>query len=85
MVVYFKYIYIYILGGYCKYEDLVSINPPSFLSPDIGPTDVIPSSQYLSYTCNEDGTMLPNAIDPDSNFALEVNCVEGSFEGMYLC
>ena len=29
--------------------------------------------------------MLPNAIDPDSNFALEVNCVEGSFEGMYLC
>ena len=42
-------------------------------------TDRILSGQQMSYTCAAAGTMLPETSDPDSNFAMEVECVAGSF------
>ena len=56
-----------------------SISPPEFLTPDLGLGEVVPSSQYLSYTCTESDLMLPNSVDLDSNFALEVDCVDGKY------
>ena len=69
----------YFLGAYCTFEDLSTISPPDFLTPDIGLGEVVPSSQYLSYTCTESDLMLPNSVDLDSNFALEVDCVDGKY------
>ena len=77
------HLYISLSGAYCSYEDLASINPPDFLIPDIGPGEVAPSSQFLSYTCTEADTMLPSVSDPDSNFAIEVECVNGELQAPY--
>ena len=56
-----------------------SINAPDFLTPNLKFGEVVPSSQYLSYTCTDSDKMLPNSFDLDSNFALEVDCVDGKY------
>lgn len=68
-----------ISAAFCKFEDLSTINPPGFLQPSIKAGDVIAAGQHVSYTCAEDYKMLPFVVDPDSNFALEVYCVDGKF------
>ena len=59
---------------------MTTISPPEFLTPDIELGEVVPSSQYLSYTCTDPDLMLPNSVDLDSNFALEVFCVDGKYK-----
>ena len=41
--------------------------------------DVIPAGLHVSYKCTEAFYMLPFVVDSDSNFALEVYCVDGKF------
>ena len=55
------------------------IGAPEFLTSDLKFGKVVPSSQYLPYTCTDPDKMLPNYVDLDSNFALEVFCVDGKY------
>ena len=42
--------------------------------------DIIIAGMSISFYCPV-GTMLPFEVDQDSNFALEVYCVDGEFQG----
>ena len=56
-----------------------TISAPDFLTTNLKFGEVVPSSQSLSYTCTDSDKMLPNSVDLDSNFALEVDCVDGKY------
>ena len=58
---------------------MLAINPPDFLIPSIEPTDVIIAGQSIYFECPE-GQMLPFEVDQDSNFQLEVICIDGIFQ-----
>ena len=62
----------------CTWADLQSISPPAFLIPSMSEDDVIPAGLWISFTCTP-GSMVPAEVDPDSNYALEVYCVDGLF------
>lgn len=68
-----------LLGAQCTKADYLAMNPPDFLVTTLTDDDVIPSGLYISLTCPI-GTMLPYDVDQDSNFELEVFCIDGSFQ-----
>ena len=54
-------------------------NLPNFLEHDMAPTDIIIAGTNINFWCPE-GKMLPEEVDQDSNFALEVYCIDGEFQ-----
>jgi hypothetical protein len=69
------------LGSVCKYEDLATMSPspPDFMTPNIQAGDVISAGLHVTYTCITENTMVPFDVDQDSNYAMEVFCVDGNF------
>eukprot|EP00094_Tigriopus_californicus_P010586 TCALIF_10213-PA protein Name:"Protein of unknown function" AED:0.03 eAED:0.03 QI:9/0.8/0.81/1/1/1/16/76/1266 len=63
----------------CKGETLPNLLAPSFMTTSTSSSDLVPSGQQIQYKCSNPGEMLPFEFDHDSNFALEVNCVDGAF------
>ena len=58
-----------------------NINPPGFLKTDMSANDIIIAGMSINFYCQQDGKMLPFEVDQDSNFLLEVYCVDGEFQG----
>ena len=67
-------------GAQCTYEDFESINVPDFLETNMNENDIVISGMNINLYCKEDGKMLPFEVDQDSNFVLEVYCVDGEFQ-----
>ena len=67
-------------GAQCTYADLESINVPDFLETDMNENDIVIAGMNINLFCKEDGKMLPFEVDQDSNFVLEVYCVDGEFQ-----
>ena len=73
--------FVFISGAQCTYEDMENINPPGFLKTDMSANDIIIAGMSINFYCKQDGKMLPFEVDQDSNFLLEVYCVDGEFQG----
>lgn len=66
----------------CTWADLQAINPPGFLKASMDENDVIASGLWIWFECDQTlnpGFMIPFESDPDSNYQIEVYCVDGSF------
>ena len=66
----------------CTWADLQAINPPAFLKASMTENEVIASGLWIWFECDQTlnpGYMIPFESDTDSNYQLEVYCVDGSF------
>ena len=43
--------------------------------------DIIIAGMSINFYCQQESKMLPFEVDQDSNFLLEVYCVDGEFQG----
>jgi len=73
--------FVFISGAQCTYGDKENISPPDFLKTDMSADDIIIAGMSINFYCQQDGKMLPFEVDQDSNFLLEVYCVDGEFQG----
>ena len=58
-----------------------NIKPPDFLKTDMSADDIIIAGMSINFYCQQESKMLPFEVDQDSNFLLEVYCVDGEFQG----
>ena len=68
------------LAAFCRGSDLYKISPPAFLKPSTTVADIIVDGQSVSYVCRNSSLLIPEELDDDSNFVLEVTCFDGTFE-----
>ena len=68
------------IDAFCTKEDLSEINPPDFLMTTGMVNDIIPDGKSIKYVCRNDSLMVPDELDEDSNFSIDVVCSNGTFK-----
>ena len=70
----------FFVAAFCKGKDLKEISPPAFLTTTTNEDDIIMDGQSVNYTCVDPSLLIPEELDEDSNFVLEILCLNGKFE-----
>lgn len=63
----------------CATSSLASLNAPAFVTLEAPSSNLILSGFSVSYTCTDATQMIPESVDPDKNFKMEVMCLAGQF------
>ena len=68
------------VAAFCKGKDLKEISLPAFLTTTTNEDDIIMDGESVNYTCGDPSLLIPGDLDEDSNFVLEILCLNGKFE-----
>ena len=68
------------IDAFCTKEDLSEINPPDFLITTGIINDIVPDGKSVKYVCRNDSLIVPDELDKDSNFAIDIVCLNGTFK-----
>ena len=68
------------IAGLCTKEDLSLIDAPEFLKTSRSIQDIYQDGQSVKYVCRNSSLLVPEELDKDSNFAIDIICSNGIFK-----